>query len=901
MRTDLLREILPRLDRDFGLKEEKGYLRKGECPSCNKKELYANAEKPWVLRCGRLNKCGAEIHVKDQYPDLFTNWSERHPVTQQAPNAAADAYMRDGRGFDLAKVKGWYEQESYYDHEKKIGSATVRFELPGIGYWERIIDKPERFGKRKATFKGDYKGEWWCAPGLDLAAESVNEIWIVEGIFDNIAMLHHDVTSVSPLSCNNYPDKALKALAAKCEAAGRPRPRLVWAMDTGKAGERFTKKYVERSIADGWDAVAAQPPDDGKLKLDWNELHQRDRLTPKMLADSLYRGALLMAKSAHEKALLMFNRNGYNTIYFGFENRLYWFEINLEKYGKAMEMLVDSFKDLTDDERRERAMMESHTLREIANFFPTALYFQENKLTDEQWYFFRVDFPHSGASVKKELTPQQASKSAEFKSRIFSAPGAYYTANAAQHDFMMKRWTEGIKVVEVLDSVGYSSSAQCYVFGDVAVKDGKLHTLNEEDYFELGKLSIKLKARAVELDINTDLNQFSQDWIELLWQCYRHKGIATLAFWLGSLFAKQIRKKHKSFPFLECVGEPGTGKSTLIEFLWSMCGRSDYEGFDPVKSSNAARARNFSQVSNLPVVLMEGDRTEEDRGKQRGFDWDELKPLFDGRSVYSRGVKNNGNETYEPTFDGALVISQNAEVKASPAMMERIVHIEFDKSLHTHESKDLADALRDIPMESVSGFILKATMAEKRILETYAERQKHHYRHIRSLNGVRNGRVVLNHSQLSALVDALACVLPIGKRELEETHAFIEDMAVDRQQTLELDHVIVQEFWETYDFLNGHDDAPRLNHARKDDQQIAINLNHFVSVASDFRQQIPNLGDLKKVLKMSRTRKFVGIKPVNSAINAAWNAKRRSEGGAEKPATVKCWIFENKTTPPQAQ
>ncbi|BBE51164.1 Phage-related protein [Ferriphaselus amnicola] len=892
MNPRLLNDITHRLENDYGFKPDGEYLRKGECPSCHKREMYTSADEPWVIRCGRLNKCGAEYHVKELYPEIFTNWSERHPVTTEEPHAAADAYMRDGRGFDLAKVSGWYTQESYYSPELKLGSATVRFPLPGIGYWERIIDKPERFGKRKATFRGDYKGCWWSAPGLDLEADDVTELWIVEGIFDCIALLHHGITSVSALTCNNYPAKSLLALAQARQALGRKLPKLVWAMDTGKAGEDYTRKFVSRSREDGWESVAAQPPT-GKLKLDWNELHQRNKLDSKMIEESLYRGSLLTAISAHEKALLMFNKTAWNTIYFGFESRLYWFEVNLEKYGKAMEVLVDSFKDLTDDERRERAMMESHTLREIANFLPTALYFQENKLTDEQWYFFRVDFPHSGESVKKALTPQQASKSVEFKSNIFCAPGAYYTANATQHDFMMKRWTEGIKVVEVLDSVGYSSTTQCYVFGDLAVKNGKLYTLNEEEYFEIGKMSIKLKARAVELNINSDLNQLSRDWIELLWQCYRYKGIAVLAFWLGSLFAKQIRKKHKSFPFLECVGEPGSGKSTLIEFLWSLCGRSDYEGFDPVKSSNAARARNFSQVSNLPIVLMEGDRTEEDRFKQRGFDWDELKPLFDGRSVYSRGIKNSGNETYEPTFDGALIISQNAEVKASPAMMERIVHIEFDKSSHTNETKDLADALRDVSMDDVSGFVLKATMAEKSIMETYIERQKHYYQHIRSLKGVRNGRVILNHSQLSAFVDCLACILPIGKRELEETHSFIEYIAVERQQALEEDHRIVQEFWETYEFLNGNDETPRLNHARKEELQIAINLNHFVAVASDFRQQIPELGELKKMLKTSRTHKFVGIKTVNSAINSAWNARRRNEGGDEKPATVKCWVFEN--------
>ncbi len=56
----------------------------------------------------------------------------------------------------------------------------------------------------------------------------------------------------------------------------------------------------------------------------------------------------------------------------------------------------------------------------------------------------------------------------------------------------------------------------------------------------------------------------------------------------GRSLRSQIRKTHKSYPFLEICGEPGSGKCTLIEFLWRLCGRADYEGFDASKSSAAA-------------------------------------------------------------------------------------------------------------------------------------------------------------------------------------------------------------------------------------------------------------------------------------------------------------------------
>jgi hypothetical protein len=306
----------------------------------------------------------------------------------------------------------------------------------------------------------------------------------------------------------------------------------------------------------------------------------------------------------------------------------------------------------------------------------------------------------------------------------------------------------------------------------------------------------------------------------------------------------------------------------------------------------AARARNFSQVSNMPVVLIEGDRTEEDRVKQKGFDWDELKPLYNGRSVYSRGVKNSGNETYEPPFRGALVISQNANVNASDAIMQRICHIGFDLASHTQESKRAADELGQIGVDALSGFMLKATMAEKAILASFEERLPFHEKRLLKVQGVRNLRIVKNHAMLAALVDALSHVVSIGNVERASTQAFIEDMASERQEAINADHPSVQTFWETYEFLNGSDDTPRLNHARKEDQIIAINLNHFVAVASDLRQQIPELSELKKLLKTSRVRKYVCQKPVNSAINATWNARRSQEGGAERPATVKCWVFE---------
>ena len=135
---DLLPQIRDRLIREFSFVERATHLRKGVCPSCDQKSLWAFAETPWVIRCERLNQCGYEAHAKELFPDLFESWTDRvnkreaeRPTEQRNPTAVADEYLRAGRGLELALIKGTYTQESFYaawaDDGRGAGTTTVRF------------------------------------------------------------------------------------------------------------------------------------------------------------------------------------------------------------------------------------------------------------------------------------------------------------------------------------------------------------------------------------------------------------------------------------------------------------------------------------------------------------------------------------------------------------------------------------------------------------------------------------------------------------------------------------------------------------------------------------------------------------------------------------------------------
>lgn len=895
-------DVLQRLADDYGLKRllSTDYLRGGKCPACGKKELYTRHAEPWLLICGRESKCAQRWHLKDIYEDLFDDWSKRAPSSEQFPLATARAYLEFARGFRFELIQGWFSQETYFSEALNAGSATVRFTLEKGGYWERLIDRPHRFGKMKARFKpGDSpRGVWWCPPSIELL--EVKELWIVEGIFDAIALMHNGIAAASAMSSNAFPEDSLKELARQ---RGGKLPKLVWALDNEPGAHKYTKRWVRQARALGYECEAAQIPQTDSRKVDWNDLHQRwafiddenqrAEQIKKDVATARYHGSLLIAESASEKGVLMYDWRERHEFHFGFDSRLYWFKMDLEKFSRAMHALEasDLHEDqlLSEGQRRQKALRQCGGVVEIANCYPQALYFQRNEVTDESWYYFRVDFPHDSGSVKNTFTGGQVAAASEFKKRLLGmAAGAVFTGSSKQLDKIMKDQLFGLKTVETVDFIGYSKQHSCYVFGDLAVRGGIVSLVNKEDFFEFGKLRLKTLQKSITMHIQRDGKQYRTDWLPMLWLCFGAKGIVALAFWFGSLFAEQIRAKYKSFPFLEVTGEAGAGKTTLLTFLWKLLGR-EHEGFDPSKSTRAGRQRAMGQVSNMPVVLIEGDRNEPDKAHAKGFDWDELKDYYGGGTLGTKGMKTSGNETYEPPFRGAITISQNADVSASEAILTRIIKSHFARPEVTTESRAAADNLNLIPVEQLSHFLLLAVRAETQVMTRFAERVLIHERQLRELKDIRVERIIKNHSQLMALVDCLRLVCPLDENQVATTQEALMSMALERQAAISADHPLVAEFWEVYEYLESIGEGPQVNHST-DPKLIAINLNEFAEMASVHRQNLGDLKTLRGLLVNSRSRKWL---ETNKAVYSAVRASQAVINGApRRSSTVRCWIFK---------
>ncbi|PWB14207.1 hypothetical protein DCO44_09855 [Acinetobacter sp. AM] len=899
------RQVEQKLEHVYGFKRKpstNGDKLRGRCPDCNHKEAsaWAFAEEPWVVFCPRKNECGHENHVRDLFPELFEKWEKRFEPTPQDPLRTVNAYLVEERGFPLEQLKGLYAQESITRYKpKKTTSITLRFpitdEKGNEGWWQRILDQQDVLPK--TSFKEDWSstGHAWLTPNTNYFESK--EIWITEGIFDTIALWLSGITSFSALTSNNYPIIFLTELIQECEKTGKPLPKLVWAFDNDEAGHKGILKNIELAKAAGFECEVALPPG-GRKKQDWNDLYKQDRLKFTDLETYKYYGALLVAEKAVDKGILIYKHNGMKSFPFDFNNQVFWFKLDMDKYDDYIKGLhtpddnedwAQEEKDLLLAERRDSALEHASTVEIMMECRPYGLYYQYQKEIDEASYFFKVDFPRGGQTIKNTFTSSQITSAGAFGERLTHiAPGVFYEGNSKQLLAFLKRELRDIKRVELINYVGYHKEHQTYVLCDIAVQNGRRFAINKEEYFELPR-KINLKARApFPLEINNNASDYTDAWVKDLLDAYDVRGMVALTAFFGSLFAQQIRSMHKSFPFVELVGEPGTGKSTLLSFLWKLFGRSNYEGIDPSKSSISGLLRTFRQVSNLPVVLLESDR-EGDKGTVKQFDWNALKTLYDNGSLGAKGVKNGGNETYEPPFMGTLIISQNAEIVSTEAVMGRIVQYKFLKEQMSKKGLYASRNLERYEQSQLSQFILLCVEKEKAILEAYRLGMEKYDEvlHNEKYN-IKSSRVIHNHAQMLSLFDALCIhVLKdlVPETVQQKVRSELFEMAQNRDKVLKSDPIIVQNFWNTVEEMEDSIKNPThetvLNHSAKPDL-FAINFAHLYKVAADYRYPLPDVGELQNALRHSLHYRFV---EANKAIQSKISS-----------TTKRCWIFEKPTS-----
>ena len=892
MTYDRDKEIVETLlnDDTFKFKDNGKFLQYGRCPSCNRKSVWVSKNKPGRIQCDHQSSCKPWFSTtpRELYPELFENYTERHPATEEDPRATAKAYIED-RGFNLGIVTSWFEQ-GYFPLRAGELAPTVRINLWNGGYWERLIDRKHVAiaGKKNHFKKGTkFAGKHWEPKGFELNDDE--QCIITEGIFNAWVFLHMERKAIATFSSNNLPIEFIE----------QHRKRgILWtfAFDNDPAGLNHMREFIKHmeNIGEQWRVMLTATG-----KMDWNDEHIAGHINEKYLNDALWRGQVAMASTARDKAFWLWARRPQTHIQLEHWNALYSFKADdkaLREVYDVLGMEGGSLDHLWTEDGSEVSQAKTTfsgklTGTRISNCIPRFLYIERDPLTDEQDYFFNVTFRNGNPKRLVALDGSSLESASSLnKALLGKTSGGTFDGDAKDIKRLKELWFDH-KTPEItrLRFTGYDLTSNTWVFPEFGFHNGRLIPVNNMGFIEAGKNKVKTKVSHSQVKM-IHSEHHDERWIDLFEKTFGTIGLIVMAWWLCTLFAEQIRNKYQDWPFLEFTGEPGTGKTTLLKLLWRCCGRIDgYEGFDPAKSSVAGRSRTLERYSNLPCVVIEADRADKP-GTRKSFDFNEFKDFFNGGIIRTTGVKNGGNETVEPPFRGGVLIAQNASVDSDDeAVMERIVHCHSTKAHHTRYSKQYARQMASIKAEDLAGWMHKALTSEKKFLETFDRKlTETQTRYQQNKEPVRE-RIIENHAKIAAGVWCLQILFPqyMTDTKCHELEVTIWQMAVTREQRIKADSPLVAQFWEYYEDLNWKEyedqerrefaTAEKLNHSGNQ-EYIAINLVEFEkAVAANKLERLPQQ-ELKKQLPNCHSRPFAGTKNVKSQILGSGKTKF-------------CWVF----------
>lgn len=851
-------------DSSLQFEEQDKYLTKGLCPSCSKRELYISKEKPFRIACNRLNQCGWAKSTTEKYPELHINYSRDYAATPEHPHKTADAYMALDRGFDLSKIRGWYSQQ----HRKIEGILyqTIRFYLDKqkTRYWERLIPiLPE--GVRKAHFggqkKGDgslYKGDAWASFKTLKKGE---EVFIVEGILDVSALHHAGKKAIAALSSNNFPINFLKKHKSK-------NIQWVLALDGDNAGRKATKTFAKKMKKEGYSYKICLLPAGNK---DWCDYFQEQRLTDHFFTFCLHEGNLFGANSLGQKAYYAYSEDKQEKFILDYNNALYSCSVSESRLHKAL-LSAETALSTPKGEDIFNALV---CFSKISNCLPSLSFIAKDSITQERTYGLHLKYEGRDQIELIVLESEALSEHKAFNKALLKyTDGRYFSANQSAFEALRKQmFSKKYSTVESINYVGYQPENRAYVFNSHAYCEGKEISKNEQGFFQLANKGITTNLSS--LPINTAGN-FFETWLHDFVGAFGFHGLTCLGFWLGSLFACQIRKKHGSFPFLELTGEPNTGKSTLLEFLWKCVGRDGYEGNDIMKATEAAQRRLFSQVSNLPIVIIESDRGHSHSTKQQKFSFDSCKTFFNGRGTGTLGVCSRNNDVEESSFQGTLVISQNNEVDGQEALQQRVVHCHVGKSHCSEQGRLLAEKFEKLSSADVGGFFTTALKNEKAILNKIFEEYSTIYSEY-SNSDISISRIKKNHVQVAACCMALKILFPTTMTEDYKIGLknYLLERAMRREKRVQSRHPHLESFWATIKYLEAKN-LP-VNHSRSE-EYFSINIPDLQRICKHEGQTLPQIENFSKLFIGTREPDYLGYKAVRS----------RHLGHP-----LKCYVFNN--------
>ena len=844
----------------------------GYCPACNKKEAYAYLDS-LVICCPRENKCGKRTLIKDIFPDLFTPRHFSEP-TADNPRATADDFLKS-RGLSAYIGEKFYRQSAKTrktEEGDKTFFPTIQFSLSNGATHERLIGFS---GKNKSHNKGSYQGHLWLNPTASKAIqnqEKIKKFYIVEGILDALSLDTLGVSAGAILSSSHIPKKWIEENKNLIN-------QWVVALDSDVAGQKGSQKLMDHIRDAGLDCAVCLP----YSGCDWNDLLCMKRLTSESLELMRINGAIQFAETLEEKAWHLFQKRRLKNPKINFFKELmefdfetYKLEISISQYEKWQQK--QGFKHSEMMPLRE--IQQSHfeailKIKNILNGIIKPIHLKKNERTQEVELVCEIHDADRGSYVRP-LSLDRLSSKYKFNKTVLSW-GEFLFFSGSDEDLALfaHKWKRmNLKPTKEIDRVGYDLETNSFILGGVAYHQGQKYEKDKYGSFEFSKKKIVIEEE-IERSLGFIASDKEADWFDDFEKVHGVEGISVLSHWINSLHASQIKSRHNSLPFLELTGVPGTGKTSCIQFLWKLLGKTGgYQGENPNTSTFIAISRKLTQLSNLPFCIVEAKNESDEAVYHRynSLTWSDFLNCYEkGGKIRSKAPKNQKNNVEDYEFNSGLFIIQNAQVDSTQGFIERLLPVEFLKKSITEEERQAYNRLHNLQTEQVSGFITRFLLTSENLLQHFFASYERCRQDLLLENPSIDERLIKNFAQWQAGV----CVLEsLFDRDLSHVLQYIAGQMNVMKERLGMDSSVCGRFYEQLEFINSknqgnHEDEERieeiLNHSNQRDE-IWINLPHYEAMAREAKLNPIDSKILRKELKNSRKYEFIENSNARSRI-----------------------------------
>lgn len=252
-------------------------------------------------------------------------------------------------------------------------------------------------------------------------------------------------------------------------------------------------------------------------------------------------------------------------------------------------------------------------------------------------------------------------------------------------------------------------------------------------------------------------------WLELFTTAFGAKGLVALAWWAGAYHAERIRNLQGTYPILQINGEPGSGKSTLVNNLWSLSGAPTWEELSPRTHTFSGLLIQLTKAANEPVVINDVENPHE----STLFDWDALKPH------YSVGPVRHTAGGEPVHFRGALVI-----VGTGPNILkQRSVEVQLKRAEQAPERSAAVQALYDLHLNELEGCLATVKAHQDMAVFCMGKAEALAFELADQVNAQLTIRDARNHAQLIALLDFLDTLFHVPAVALKAAKTAVREMA----------------------------------------------------------------------------------------------------------------------------